>query len=63
MITIETSRNKDIIATIDNNEADYQLVKFAIQMLASLDKRGTVFTINKNGTEESYGRNIKASDK
>ena len=50
-ITIETSLNKDIIASCDNNSANYKLIKFAVEILQSLDNRNTTFTIIRHNAE------------
>ena len=51
-IVIETSLNRDLIASCDNNEANYKLIKFAVDILQSLDNRGTTFTIIRHNADE-----------
>tara|TARA_B100000965_G_scaffold49041_1_gene36007 strand:+ start:1621 stop:1782 length:162 start_codon:yes stop_codon:yes gene_type:complete len=51
MITVETSTNKDLIFETDSEDANMQLVEFAISILQSLDNRKRSFTIIRDGQE------------
>lgn len=51
-ITIETSLNRDIIASCENNSANYKLIKIAVDILQSLDNRKTTFTIIRHNADK-----------
>ena len=51
-IIIETSLNKDIVASCEDNASNYKLIKVVVDILQSLDNRNTTFTIIRNIKEE-----------
>jgi len=52
-IIIETSLNKDIVASCEDNASNYKLIKVVVDILQSLDNRNTTFTIIRNIKEET----------